>query len=48
VKLILDAHALIWAVDDASKLGPLADSEISNPATRIERHVQIPNATSRR
>lgn len=35
MKLLLDAHALIWAVDDPSKLGAQADREISDPENPI-------------
>jgi PIN domain nuclease of toxin-antitoxin system len=32
VKLLLDTHTLIWAVDDPSKLGPQAVTALQDPA----------------
>jgi PIN domain nuclease of toxin-antitoxin system len=35
VKLLLDAHTLIWAVEDPSKLGPRAAVELKEPANEL-------------
>jgi len=35
VRLLLDTHALIWAVDDPAKLGPDAAKAISDPANEL-------------
>lgn len=35
MKLLLDTHALIWAVDDPAKLGPVAAKAISDPANQL-------------
>jgi len=35
VRLILDTHALVWAVDDPSKLGPDAAKSIDDPANEL-------------
>jgi PIN domain nuclease of toxin-antitoxin system len=35
VRLLLDAHALIWAVDDPARLGPLARSALGNPGNEV-------------
>jgi PIN domain nuclease of toxin-antitoxin system len=35
VRLLLDSHALIWAVDDPSRLGYRAASELANPANDL-------------
>jgi PIN domain nuclease of toxin-antitoxin system len=35
VRLLLDAHALIWAVDDPSKPGVRADEVIGDPANPL-------------
>ena len=31
MRLLVDAHAVIWAVDDPSKLGPRAATALQNP-----------------
>jgi len=35
VKLLLDTHTLIWAVDDPSKLGPQAVTALQDPANDL-------------
>ncbi len=35
MRLVLDAHALIWAVDDPSKLGLQASTAIRDPANDL-------------
>jgi len=35
VKLLVDAHTLIWAVDDPSKLGPQAVTALQDPANDL-------------
>jgi len=35
VRLLLDAHALIWAVDDPSKLGAQAATELNDPSNEL-------------
>jgi PIN domain nuclease of toxin-antitoxin system len=35
VRLLLDTHVLIWAVDDTSKLSPAADAELRNPVNEL-------------
>lgn len=35
MRLLLDAHSLIWAVDDPSKLGPKVVAIIENPANEL-------------
>jgi PIN domain nuclease of toxin-antitoxin system len=35
VRLLLDSHSLIWAVDDPSKLGPKALSEMPDPSNEL-------------
>lgn len=35
MRLLLDAHALIWAVNDPARLGPQARVELSNPANEV-------------
>src|SRR5262245_10526803 len=32
MRILLDAHSPIWAVDDPSKLGPAAAAALANPA----------------
>lgn len=35
MKLLVDAHTLIWAVDDPSKLGPQAVTVLQDPANDL-------------
>lgn len=35
MKLLVDAHTLIWAVDDPSKLGPQAVTALQDPANDL-------------
>jgi PIN domain nuclease of toxin-antitoxin system len=35
VKLLLDAHALIWAVDDPSKLSPQVATMLQDPSNEL-------------
>ena len=35
MKLLLDTHTLIWAVDDPSKLGPQAVTALQDPANDL-------------
>ncbi|MEX2307212.1 MAG: type II toxin-antitoxin system VapC family toxin [Pirellulales bacterium] len=35
MRLLLDAHALIWAVDDPSKLGTKAATELIDPSNEL-------------
>jgi PIN domain nuclease of toxin-antitoxin system len=35
VKLLLDSHTLIWAVDNPAHLGPQAVVELQNPANQL-------------
>jgi hypothetical protein len=35
VKLLVDAHALIWAVDDPTKLGPQALTALQDPSSDL-------------
>ncbi len=35
MKLLLDAHALIWAVDKPSQLGPQATAALQDPASEL-------------
>lgn len=35
MRRLIDAHALIWAVDDPSKLGPQGVIELKNPANQL-------------
>ena len=35
MKLLLDTHALIWSMDDESRLGATAHSLISDPANEV-------------
>lgn len=35
MKLLVDAHALIWAVDDPSKLGPQAVTALQDPGNDL-------------
>jgi PIN domain nuclease of toxin-antitoxin system len=35
MRLLLDAHALIWAADDPSRLGPLAARALADPANTL-------------
>ena len=35
MRLLLDTHALIWAVDDPTRLGPDAANAIGNPANEL-------------
>src|SRR5437016_4072574 len=35
MRRLIDAHTLIWAVDDPSKLGPQAVVELKNPANEL-------------
>ena len=35
MRLLLDAHTLIWAVDDPSRLGPQAVAAIQDPANDV-------------
>ncbi|MBI2359923.1 MAG: type II toxin-antitoxin system VapC family toxin [Deltaproteobacteria bacterium] len=41
MKLLVDAHTLIWAVDDPSKLGPQAVTMLQDPANDL-----LPSATT--
>jgi PIN domain nuclease of toxin-antitoxin system len=35
VRILLDSHSLIWAVDDPAKLGPQADAALRSAANEI-------------
>lgn len=35
MKILLDSHSLIWAVDNPSKLGPQADAALQDAANEI-------------
>jgi PIN domain nuclease of toxin-antitoxin system len=35
VRVLLDSHTLIWAVDDPAKLGPTATTTLQNPANEL-------------
>ncbi len=35
MRVLLDTHTLIWAVDDVSKLSPKATAELINPANEL-------------
>lgn len=35
MRVLLDTHTFIWAVDDVSKLGPQATAELVNPANEL-------------
>ncbi len=39
MRVLIDSHALIWAVDEPSRLGPIAASTIRDPA--IDRLVSV-------
>jgi PIN domain nuclease of toxin-antitoxin system len=35
VRVLLDSHTLIWAVDDPAKLGPTATTTLQDPANEL-------------
>ena len=35
MRILLDSHALLWWMDDPSKLSPKAHAEIANPANAV-------------
>ena len=35
MRLLLDSHALLWAVDDPARLGPQAAAEAQSPANDL-------------
>jgi len=35
VRVLLDTHTLIWAVDNVGKLSPTAVGELTNPANEL-------------
>jgi PIN domain nuclease of toxin-antitoxin system len=45
--LLLDTHALIWAVDDPAKLGPSAAQALADPANELLLSAEYADAAAK-